>query len=81
MLSSREREVMLGVVTGRLNKQIANDFGISRIHGEGASHPPDAEDESPFASGTRPNGRYAQLGSRRFTTLINGSVAASSIAV
>jgi FixJ family two-component response regulator len=29
MLSSREREVMLGVVAGRLNKQIANDIGIS----------------------------------------------------
>src|ERR1700741_1664267 len=28
-LSSREREVMLGVVAGRLNKQIANDIGIS----------------------------------------------------
>jgi FixJ family two-component response regulator len=29
MLSYREREVMLGVVAGRLNKQIANDIGIS----------------------------------------------------
>ena len=29
MLSSREREVMLGVVAGRLNKQIANDIGIA----------------------------------------------------
>ncbi len=29
MLSSREHEVMLGVVAGRLNKQIANDIGIS----------------------------------------------------
>ena len=29
MLSSREREVMLGVVAGRLNKQIANDIGIT----------------------------------------------------
>lgn len=29
MLSSREREIMLGVVTGRLNKQIANDIGIA----------------------------------------------------
>ena len=28
-LSSREREVMLGVVAGRLNKQIANDIGIA----------------------------------------------------
>jgi len=28
-LSSREREVMLGVLAGRLNKQIANDIGIS----------------------------------------------------
>jgi FixJ family two-component response regulator len=29
MLSSREHEVMLGVLAGRLNKQIANDIGIS----------------------------------------------------
>jgi FixJ family two-component response regulator len=29
MLSSREHEVMLGVVAGRLNKQIANDIGIA----------------------------------------------------
>ena len=29
MLSSREREVMLRVVAGRLNKQIANDIGIA----------------------------------------------------
>ena len=29
MLSSREREVMLLVVAGRLNKQIANDIGIA----------------------------------------------------
>ena len=30
MLSPREHEVMLGVVAGRLNKQIANDIGISK---------------------------------------------------
>jgi FixJ family two-component response regulator len=29
MLSSREREVMLRVLAGRLNKQIANDLGIA----------------------------------------------------
>ena len=29
MLSSREREVMCGVVAGRLNKQIANDIGLA----------------------------------------------------
>ena len=28
-LSSRERDVMLHVVAGRLNKQIANDIGIA----------------------------------------------------
>jgi FixJ family two-component response regulator len=28
-LSSREREVMIGVTVGRLNKQIANDIGIA----------------------------------------------------
>jgi FixJ family two-component response regulator len=28
MLSSREREIMLGVLAGRLNKQIATDIGI-----------------------------------------------------
>jgi FixJ family two-component response regulator len=30
-LTPREREVMASVVTGRLNKQIAGDFGISEI--------------------------------------------------
>jgi len=30
-LTPREREVMALVVTGRLNKQIANDIGISEI--------------------------------------------------
>jgi FixJ family two-component response regulator len=29
-LSSREREVMLQVMAGRLNKQIAHDIGISK---------------------------------------------------
>jgi len=28
-LSSREREIMLHIVVGRLNKQIANDIGIT----------------------------------------------------
>ena len=31
MLTSREREVMAHVVSGRLNKQIANDMGISEM--------------------------------------------------
>jgi FixJ family two-component response regulator len=31
MLTSREREVMSNVVTGRLNKEIAGDLGISEI--------------------------------------------------
>jgi FixJ family two-component response regulator len=31
MLTSREREVMAHVVNGRLNKQIANDIGISEM--------------------------------------------------
>jgi FixJ family two-component response regulator len=31
MLTSREREVMAHVVNGRLNKQIANDMGISEM--------------------------------------------------
>jgi FixJ family two-component response regulator len=30
-LTAREREVMAGVVAGRLNKQIAGDLGISEI--------------------------------------------------
>jgi FixJ family two-component response regulator len=31
MLSRREREVMNGVVNGRLNKQVGGDLGISLI--------------------------------------------------
>ena len=31
MLSRREREVMNGVVNGRLNKQVGGDLGISEI--------------------------------------------------
>src|SRR6201989_144583 len=39
-LSSREREIMLNVVAGRLNKQIANDIGIAESTGEGhRTHP------------------------------------------
>ena len=59
-LSSREREIMLHVVAGRLNKQIANDIGIAEVYGEGASHPPDAEDEGPFASRAQPDGGHSQ---------------------
>ena len=59
-LSSREREIMLHVVAGRLNKQIANDIGIAEVYGEGASHPPDAEDEGAFASRAQPDGGHPQ---------------------
>ena len=58
-LSSREREVMIKVTAGRLNKQIASDIGITEFDREGASHPPDEEDEGPFASRAQPNGGYA----------------------
>ena len=55
-LSSREREIMMQVTAGRLNKQIAGDIGISEIYGEGASHQLDEKNESPFASRAQPNG-------------------------
>ena len=71
-LSSREREVMVQVTAGRLNKQIANDIGIAEFYGEGASHPPDAEDEGPFASRAQPNGGYAQAGARKGAALLSG---------
>ena len=70
-LSSREREVMIQVTAGRLNKQIANDIGIAEFDGEGASHPPDAEDEGPFASRAQPNGGYPQAGTRKAVTASN----------
>ena len=59
-LSSREREIMVHVVAGRLNKQIANDIGIAEVHREGASHPSDAEDEGAFASRAQPDGGHPQ---------------------
>ena len=67
-LSSREREVMVQVTAGRLNKQIAHDIGIAEVHREGASHPPDAEDEDPFASRAQPNGGYPQADTPRAAT-------------
>ena len=59
-LSPREREIMIEVARGRLSKQIAGDIGIAEVHGEGPPQQGDAEDERPFASRARPNGRQAQ---------------------
>ena len=69
-LSPREREIMVEVTTGRLNKQIAHHIGIAEIHGEGAPHEPDAEDEGAFASRAQPNGGYPQADARRAATLL-----------
>jgi FixJ family two-component response regulator len=43
-LNAGEREVVDGVVRGRLNKQIAGDLGRQRDHGEGAPRAGDAQD-------------------------------------
>jgi len=56
-LSSREREIMLHVVAGRLNKQIANDIGIAESTVKVHRTPPDAENEGTFASRAQPDGR------------------------
>ena len=56
MLSSREHEVMLHVVAGRLNKQIANDIGIAKSTVKVHRVEPDAEDEGTFASRAQPDG-------------------------
>ena len=71
-LSSREREIMILVTAGRLNKQIANDIGIAEIDGEGASQQPDAKDAGPFASRAQPNGGYPQAHARKAATPVTG---------
>ena len=71
-LSSREREIMILVTAGRLNKQIANDIGIAEFDGEGASHQPDAKDAGPFASRAQPNGGYPQVSTRKAATPVTG---------
>ena len=57
-LSSREREVMVGVTAGRLNKQIANDIGIAeftvKVHRTNLMRKMKAR----FASRAQPNGRW-----------------------
>jgi FixJ family two-component response regulator len=47
-LSPREREIMVQVTAGRLNKQIAHDIGVAES--TVTSHEPDAEDEGSFPS-------------------------------
>ena len=70
-LSPRERDIMLQVVRGRLSKQIAGDMGIAeatvKVHRSRA----DAKNEGAFASRARPDGRQAQIGIRRTTTLLS----------
>ena len=58
-LSPREREVMVLVVSGLLNKQVAGELGISEITGEGAPGPGDAKDEGRLAASARQHGRVA----------------------
>jgi FixJ family two-component response regulator len=59
-LSSREREIMLHVVAGRLNKQIANDIGIAestvKVHRTHLMR----KMKAPFASRAQPDGGHSQ---------------------
>ena len=48
-LTPREREVMVLVVSGLLNKQVGGELGHQRDHRQGASGPGDAQDESRLA--------------------------------
>ena len=66
-LSSREREIMMQVTAGRLNKQIADDIGIAEVHGESASHPPDAESIKPRPARDRNQGQGLDRDHRRQT--------------
>ena len=73
-LSPREREVMIHVTAGRLNKQIANDIGIAESTVKVHRTQPDAEDEGPFASRAQPNGGYPQADTRKAATLLAGTL-------
>jgi hypothetical protein len=55
-LSAREREIMIRVVQGRLNEQIAGDIGIAEPTVKGPSQQSDAEDERTHSRRAWPNG-------------------------
>lgn len=63
-LTAREREVMAGVVAGRLNKQIVGDLGISEITIK--VHPGQviAKDEGLLRSRSGPDGGKVETGGR-----------------
>jgi FixJ family two-component response regulator len=60
-LSTREREIMIQVARPPQQADCRR-FRHCRRHGEGASQPSYAKDESQFASRAHPNGRSAQAG-------------------
>jgi hypothetical protein len=61
-LTLREREVMGHVVTGRLNKQVANDMGISHDDSQDPSRTSHAQDEGEFAARSRAHGGQTARG-------------------
>ena len=56
-LTPREREVMVLVVRGRLNKQVAAELGTAEKTDQGPSRPRHRENGSRVARGTGPHGR------------------------
>ena len=60
VLSPRERAILIQVVEGRLNKQIAGEMGITEIHGEGPSQQHNAEGRCRIGPRTLPNGGQAE---------------------
>jgi FixJ family two-component response regulator len=60
-LSPREREIMIEVARSP-EQTDCRRYRHRRSHGEGPPQQGDAEDERPFASRARPNGRQAQTG-------------------
>ena len=59
-LSPREREIMIRCRARSPEQTDCWRYRHRRSHGEGPPQPGDAEDERPFASRARPNGRQAQ---------------------
>ena len=55
-LTPREREVMVLVVSGLLNKQVGGELGISEITVKAHRGPGDAEDEGRIAARAGPHG-------------------------